>query len=453
MIAGHLKGMTPSKTELLEELQEEEEAEEDAENEVTQLVSEDVTLTADENVSEDLHGPSLGEGELRRDLLAEKNTFEDMNGQESEDSRGVLKAYVRDATRSATESPLVVNDGAVGAKAILETTKDNVMGVADTAADTQKQVVSNVVKGQESLAGGINDAFNKQSTRPSSNFEAHADEVRDSTEVVADVIADTASDIGNMMNETGQQVQHDMAESASSIGEGFGSQTNNAINDFREQANEAEASVNAAADVARDTIEYVNSKLSETGKQLGQDLAEVASTGQSIFEDGSQAMTQQNKDLTSQAEKFLEKEGSLFEQGAARIKNEASKSLDRVQDSVQEAVQESARAARSIGKETLRMGDLLVDTAKETIQATSFAENKRSKSGVTIELQPQVSLQEDMSPFAGFKVLVAGASGQTGRSYPLLMHCNFVCVYVCHDIIVCIHQKTEPSYFFPVSGL
>lgn len=415
----HLKGMTPSKIDLLEELEEEEEAEEDVENEVTQLVSEDITSTAAENVSED----SGGEGQLRRDLLAD-NTFEGMNDRESEDLSGVSEAYVGDATSSPTDSHVknVVNDAAVGAKAILETTENIVTDVVDTAADTQKQVVSNAMKGGESLVGGINDAANKQSTRPSFNLKARADEARDSTEAIADVTADTASDIGNMINETGQQVRQDMAASASSIGEVLDSQTNNAINGFGEQANEAEASVNAVADVVRDTTEYVNRKVSETGKQLGQDLAEVASTGQSLFEDGSQVMSQQAKELTSQAEKFLDEEGSLLEQGAARIQNEASKSLDRVQDSVQKSVQESARAARSVGMEALGMGELLVDTAKETIQATAFTENRRSKSGgaskngsLTLESQPQVSQQEDLSRFAGFKVLVAGASGQTGR--------------------------------------
>eukprot|EP00250_Pteridium_aquilinum_P035328 c9145_g1_i1 orf=57-2174(+) len=424
----HLKGVTPTKADLLEELEEEEETEEDVENEVAQLVSEDSMSPLAENSSEDSSGSSQAGGELQIDLLAEKNALQGINAQGTEDFSGVLETSGGNAPNYSTDPGVNsgVNDAAEGAKGILETTEDTVTSVIDTATDTQKQVVMDAVEGGESLVGGVSDAINTQSTSASSDSDARTDDVRDSAKAIADVTTDTASDVGTKINETGQQVRQDMAEAASNIGDALDKQTSNAINDFKEQASEVESSVNAVADVAMDTTTYVNNKARETGEQLGQDLAEVASTGQSLLEDSTKAMSGQAKDLQSQAEKLLEEERNLLEQRAARIQNEASRSLDRVQDSVQKAAQESARAARSIGMEALGMGELLMDTAKETIQATSsIVEIKRPESGVkskerengslTKDSQPQTSQQEDKGQFAGLKVLVAGASGRTGR--------------------------------------
>ncbi|KAI5065551.1 hypothetical protein GOP47_0020246 [Adiantum capillus-veneris] len=405
----HRKGVTPSKPDLMEELEEEEAAEEDVPKEVAQLMNGDSKTGSSADLSEDASNGSLQpEDRLRSDSQAE-DTLQGNGNQKSDDS-SVSNA---------------VNDAAEGVKGVLETTEDTAKDVVDKSADTQKQVVSDAVAGGESLVGSITDAVNEQSSSSSSDSEKElADDIGNSVRTLADVTSDTTLDVGTRVNETGEQVQQDVAEVASNVEDTLKSQTNSALDNFSEQASEVQASAKAVADVAADTTSYVNKKVGETGEQLGQDLSEVVSTGQRLVQNNSDVMRAQAKDFISQAESVLEEEGNLLQQGATRIEREANKSLGRVQDSVQKAVRESARAARDVGMEALGMGELLMDTAKETIQGTSaMVQNegmrinaqREQKGNGSLTEKPQNSQQEDRSNFTGFKVLVAGASGQTGR--------------------------------------
>ncbi|MCO5562095.1 hypothetical protein L7F22_015721 [Adiantum nelumboides] len=425
----HVKGVTPSKPDLMEELEEEEAAEEDVSKEVTELMSGDGITRSSGDLSEGSSsqvGDNLRKFAEAEDILRGNQKPEDSNTTEGSSSQAgdnlrkfaEAEAFLRGNQKPEDSS---TTDAAEGAKGVLETTEDTATDVIDRAADTQKQVVSDAVTGGESLAGSIADG---QSS--SSSSESEGDDIGKSVKALADVTSETASDVGTRVNETGQQVQQDVSEVASNLGDTAKSQTNKAFDNLNEQASEAQDSAKAIADVAMDTTSYVNKKVGETGRQLGQDLSEVASTGQQFVRDSSDVVSAQAKDFTSQAEKVLDEEGKLLEQGASRLQREANRSLGRVQDSVQKAVRESARAARDVGMEALGMGELLIDTARETIQGTSaIVQNKGMKVDAqreekgnelsTVKSEPQISQQEEASRFTDFKVLVAGASGQTGR--------------------------------------
>ncbi|MCO5563197.1 hypothetical protein L7F22_016834 [Adiantum nelumboides] len=438
----HVKGVTPSKPDLMEELEEEEAAEEDVSKEVTELMSGDGITRSSGDLSEGSSsqaGDSLRKFAEAEDFLRKTQKPEDSSA--AEGAKGVLEttesssSQVGDSLRKFAEAEDILRrnqkpedssttDAAEGAKGVLETTKDTATDVIDRAADTQKQVVSDAVMGGQSLAGSIADDADEQSSSFSS--ESEGDDIGNSVKAITDVTSETASDVGTRVNETGKQVQQDISEVASNVGDTAKSQTNKAFDSFNEQASEAQDSAKAIADVAMDTTSYVNKKVGETGRQLGQDLSEVASTGQQFVRDSSDIVSAQAMDFTSQAEKVLDEEGNLLEQGASRLQREANRSLGRVQDSVQKAVRESARAARDVGMEALGMGELLMDTARETIQGTSaIVQNKgmkvdaqREEKGnelLTEKSKPQISQQEEASRLTDFKVLVAGASGQTGR--------------------------------------
>lgn len=359
----HRKGMTPSKSKLLEELAEEEETEEDVER-LAQLASEDSTSSPYEIISED-----------------------------SSENRRVKG-------------------------------EDTLVDTVGEAAETQEEVTKNAMMGGGSLVEGSSDFLGKQSTSPFSEAEAHGDEVGASANAIADIAMDTASNTGDKISETVRQVRQDITEVASDLGVAIDKQTTNAITELKGQTSEIGASMNAVADVAMDTTMDTGDKIRETAQQIGKDFAEVSSAGQSPLMDGNKVVSQQAEEYRSQAEKYLEQGGPL-EQSTERIRSEASISLDGVEDSVQKAVQESARAVGSIGREAFGMGKLFVDTSRETIKSSSATDdNKRNGSGVKSKGRENGSLMSDRKSqglqeeenrrFTGFKVLVAGASGRTG---------------------------------------
>lgn len=414
----HRKGMTPSKSELLEELVEEEETEEDVER-LAQLASEDSTSSEDSSENRRVKGEEMGVPFLEK-------IPQDSNEEVLKDSNGVTDARVGNVTNGLSDlsAKSALNGATKGDEKVLQVAEDTDVDTVGEAAETQEEVAKNAMMGGGSLVEGLSDSLGKQSTSSLSEAETRGDEVGASANAIADVAMYTASNTGDKISETGRQVRQDIAEVASDLGVAIDKQMTNAITELKGQASEVGASMHGVADVAMDTTMDTGDKIRETGQQIGKDFAEVASTGQSLLKDGNKVVSRQAEEYRSQAEKYLE-QGGLLEQSTERIRSEASNSLDRVEDSVQKAVQESARAAESIGSEALGMGKLLVDTTRETIKSSSATDdNKRSGSGVKSKGRENDSLmsdrksqglqEEEKSQFTGFKVLVAGASGRTG---------------------------------------
>lgn len=217
---------------------------------------------------------------------------------------------------------------------------------------------------------------------------------------------------------SGEETQEEVSKNLSkSFSEGE-SLVGNAVSKVEGWADEAQAAMNAIADVAIDAASDTSKKITETGQEIGQDMDEVASIGESLLVDGSKTMNRQAEESRAQAQKVFEENYENFQLGTGTVKSEAQKSLSRIQDSVTEAVQETERAAETIATEVFAFGQVLADTATETFISSSSASvdtNNLSGSGKDKQRETQELCDEERERYMGFKVLVAGASGRTGR--------------------------------------
>ncbi|KAG6540837.1 hypothetical protein Mapa_017815 [Marchantia paleacea] len=460
----HVKGVTPTKDELLDKLQEEEEADEELDRTLPD-VEEDAEEDFDDNEGD--NSPEVkdsAEGVAAKDeilaLLEKPSPLPDLVGEGDSSSAKPTNGKVNGASSGSRDSSLNQD-----VKVENERWDQETRGGSGITSSGKEEIVENddntfTIKYSPD---GDQEHLQKRASRTEndvvSNVQDGVDQAASVAGQLSDIAQDTAEDVSNTAQNTAEETGRNLQEAGDVVREN--------LEDGLEQVGPV---VEELTDIAQDTVEDVaatvqrtaeesGESLREAGDAIGEGLSEVASQGQSLAREGVDALGEQlqegqkeaEKNLSrfrSQAEEASERTGGAFEKLAA----EAGKSAEVVGDSIANQFVGSARTAGVIGSEALRLGQVVFNAAgeaagftretgpglKSTISNGSGPKQASEEKPDNVELQkkkegviaktdsqkkemkkdePSEADQpkEDSGPYAGLKVTVAGATGRTGR--------------------------------------
>ncbi|BBN03165.1 hypothetical protein MPTK1_2g21300 [Marchantia polymorpha subsp. ruderalis] len=462
----HVKGVTPTKDELLDDLQQEEEADEQLERSLPDIGEdgEEFFDEDEEDSSASAEARDSAEGVTVTDetliLLEKPSPLPELVGEGDFPSAKPTNGKVNGASPGSRDSNLNQDMKVENERWDQETGAES-----GTSSSGKEEIVNNdddtfTVK---FTPEGEQEDLQKRASRTAndvvSNVQDGVDQAGSVAGQLSDIAQDTAEDVSNTAQNTAEEAGRNLQEAGDVVREN--------VEDGLEQVGPV---VEELTDIAQDTVEDVaatvertaqesGESLREAGDAIGEGLSEVASQGQSVAREGADALGEQLEEGRKEAEKNFSRLKSQAEEAGERTEGaleklvaEAGKSAEVVGDSIANQFVGSARTAGVIGSEALRLGQVVFNAAGEAAgltretgpgpESTNSDESKpkqasqkkpdnvepqSKKEGVPAKTDSQKKEmkkdepsevdqpKEDSGPYAGLKVTVAGATGRTGR--------------------------------------
>lgn len=346
-------------------------------------------------------------------------SYEDENDLEGEDEQESEQVRIPlPADEAAALDPKIARASYVGDK--YEASEEK--GLGDRAAETGKRVGDNV--------------------------EEIREEGQESAQAIQESASETADASGKRLQKAGRRVGRslDDARRAGQAGE-----TDLAVDSVQEGVEEAGKTAQDLAGIAQENAEDAGKRLREAGSSIGEDLQNVGKEGQNVLERGAGAVTKRAREASRELGQQVEETEQDAERAVRSGLRRAQQSAERVQEPIERAVNASIDAAAAIGDEVFKLGDSIIEAVEEATGIAgpdrpsyrpSLAREKKPETddseklvggkyrpagksvvkryqgvkgdGDDSEAQGQGDESED-GDYSGLTVLVAGATGATGR--------------------------------------
>ncbi|CAK9190803.1 unnamed protein product [Sphagnum troendelagicum] len=291
------------------------------------------------------------------------------------------------------------------------------------------------------------------------------DQVQQSAEDVAEVSNEAVDKSARSLRRTGRKVGRNLEESREEgetiLREGadaINKQTGRVGSDIQKGAQEVGETAQKLAALAQDTADESGKELQDVGQDVRQNIQEVEQEGEKLIRKGGEAVSEQAREavdeIGKQAQRAVPEDVGRSVQ---RVGNRVERAAERVEGPIERAMDASREAVEAVGKEAFGVGQSLLEVAE---QATGMAgappSNSRPKESdeenvaqvqqqqkgakelgsgrkykpagkeVMRKFQGTGQGEKDLSDegsqeeenadsYTGLRVLVAGASGRTGR--------------------------------------
>ncbi|KAL2644729.1 hypothetical protein R1flu_012316 [Riccia fluitans] len=401
----HVKGVTPTKDELMNQLAEEEDADVALEMSVADYeeAADDTDDFDEEDPVEDRTAENLDKyWETLGNILTENQGTNSDEGVKRNNA-STDQSPPEDDSIPGSEEIIENDDNTITVRFIPEggarKRENGVASAAGQASDVAEETVEGVSEAAQNAVGEAGEnlqeagnAVRENVDQASSVAEELSDTAQDTAQDVAATVQETAKDSGQSLSEAGDAIQEGVSAVGSQVG-----------------------------DVAREGADAVGEQLQVVQKEAQKNVSEVG----------------------SQAGEAGERAGGALE----KIASEAGKSAELVGESLTSQVADAAGTAGVVGGEVLRIGEVAVNAVGE---AAGFTEESSSETGSEAkqasEETPDTSGEEESKrevddkkqesksidskkkqqpgeaekseargPYDGLKVTVAGATGRTGR--------------------------------------
>lgn len=315
--------------------------------------------------------------------------------------------------------------------------------------------------GEEEEGGGGGRSSNKREKELNDQVQQSAEDVAETSNEAVDKSARSLRRTGRKM---GRNLEESREEGETILREGadaVNKQTGRVGSDIQKGVQEVGETAQKLAALAQDTADESGKELQDVGQDVRQNIEEVEQEGEKLIRKGGEAVSEQAREavdeIGKQAQRAVPEDVGRSVQ---RVGNRVERAAERVEGPIGRAMDASREAVEAVGKEAFGVGQSLLEVAE---QATGMAgappSNSRPKESGVGQVQNVAQVQqqqkgakelgsgrkykpagkevmrkfqgtgqgakdlsdegsqgeENADSYTGLRVLVAGASGRTGR--------------------------------------